>query len=112
MADLTNRIEADIVLDKKIDAGRYDGGDLHNYVASQELTVTITLSEYRELVSARATAKKDIEQANQDKYSREIEIKAVKETNDKLKSENYDLKCLVDELKEKIATLTEEGRTS
>ena len=112
MADLTNRIEADIVLDKKIDAGRYDGGDLHNYVASQELTVTITLSEYRELVSARATAKKDIEQANQDKYSRETEIKAVKETNDKLKSENYDLKCLVDELKEKIATLTEEGRTS
>ena len=51
MAELTNKVEADLVLDRKMDAGRYGGGDLHNYVASQELTVTITLSEYRELVS-------------------------------------------------------------
>ena len=87
MAELTNKVEADLVLDRKMDAGRYGGGDLHNYVASQELTVTITLSEYRELVSGIATKDKDISIANDDKYKREQEIKDVKAANDTLKAE-------------------------
>ena len=107
MAELTNKIEADVVLDKKLDATRYGGGDLHNYVASQEITVTITLSEYRELVSGVATKQKDIEIANEGKYAREQEIKDVKELNAQLKAENYDLRTKLDELKEGHKKLVE-----
>ena len=102
MAELTNKVEADLVLDRKMDAGRYGGGDLHNYVASQELTVTITLSEYRELVSGIATKDKDISIANDDKYKREQEIREVKAANDTLKAENYDLKVIIDNLRKRF----------
>ena len=112
MAELTNRVEADLVLDRKMDAGRYGGGDLHNYVASQELTVTITLSEYRELVSGIATKDKDISIANDDKYKREQEIKDVKAANDTLKAENYDLKVIIDNLKKQIEELEKKLKTN
>ena len=112
MAELTNKVEADLVLDRKMDAGRYSGGDLHNYVASQELTVTITLSEYRELVSGIATKDKDISIANDNKYQREQEIKEVKAANDTLKAENYDLKVIIDNLRKQIEELEKKLKTN
>lgn len=112
MAELTNKVEADLVLDRKMDAGRYSGGDLHNYVASQELTVTITLSEYRELVSGIATKDKDISIANDNKYQREQEIKEVKAANDTLKAENYDLKTIIDNLRKQIEELEKKLKTN
>lgn len=112
MAELTNKVEADLVLDRKMDAGRYSSGDLHNYVASQELTVTITLSEYRELVSGIATKDKDISIANDNKYQREQEIKEVKAANDTLKAENYDLKVIIDDLRKQIEELEKKLKTN
>ena len=112
MAELTNRVEADLVLDRKMDAGRYGGGDLHNYVASQELTVTITLSEYRELVSGIATKDKDISIANDDKYKREQQIREVKDANDTLKAENYDLNVIIDNLRKQIGELENKLKTN
>lgn len=112
MAELTSKIEADLVLDKKLDAGRYYGGDLHNYVASQELTVTITLSEYRDLISGIATKDKDISIANDKKYEREQEIKEVKTANDALEAENYDLKVMIDGLKKQIEELERKLKTN
>jgi len=112
MAELTNKVEADLVLDRKMDAGRYCGGNLHNYVASQELTVTITLSEYRELVSGIATKDKDISIANDNKYQREQEIKEVKAANDTLKAENYDLKVIIDNLRKQIEELEKKLKTN
>lgn len=112
MAELTNKVEADLVLDRKMDAGRYGGGDLNNYVASQELTVTITLSEYRELVSGIATKDKDISIANDDKYKREQEIREVKAANDTLKAENYDLKVTIDNLRKQIEELENKLKTN
>ena len=112
MAELTNKVEADLVLDRKMDAGRYGGGDLHNYVASQELTVTITLSEYRELVSGIATKDKDISIANDNKYQREQEIKEVKAANDTLKAENYDLKVIIGNLRKQIEELEKKLKTN
>lgn len=112
MAELTSRVEADLVLDRKMDAGRYGDGDLHNYVASQELTVTITLSEYRELVSGIATKDKDISIANDNKYQREQEIKEVKAANDTLKAENYDLKVIIDNLRKQIEELEKKLKTN
>jgi chromosome segregation ATPase len=112
MAELTNKVEADLVLDRKMEAGQYGGGDLHNYVASQELTVTITLSEYRELVSGIATKDKDISIANDKKYEREQEIREVRAANDALKAENYDLKVAADGLRKQIDDLERKLKTN
>ena len=92
-------MEKDVILEKKLEDMRYSGTDLQNFKAEGELMVTITLAEYRNLVSEVANKKKDIDTANEGKYQREVEIKTVKEANDKLKSENYDLKREVDDLK-------------
>lgn len=88
------------ILQKKI--GNYNLKD-DNFVAPGEITVTITLNEYRTLVSQNATRSKDIDDANKDRFARETEIKAVKEENARLKGENYDLKSKIDDLMEQLA---------
>lgn len=105
MAELTNRVEADLVLDKKLDAARYEGGDLKNYVASQEITVTITLSEYRNLVAEKATKDSDIKKAENDRYERNQKIAELEKANETLKAENYELKKQTDALQEENAAL-------
>lgn len=105
MPELTNKTQIDVVLDRKLDADRYGDALNHNFIASQELTVTITLSEYRELVESSATKKKDIDEANNDKYKREREIEAQKKENEALKAENYELKKKIDDLLGNIRTL-------
>jgi len=89
--------EMNPILDKKL--GGYNTNDL-NFVAPGEITVTITLSEYRDLVSKEATAKERIDAANKDKFSRDAEIKDVKDQNNALRAENYELKKRIDELHE------------
>ena len=91
------------ILDKKI--GNYDT-NYKNFVAPTEITVTITLEEYRTLVANNATRDKDIDAANKDKYNREVEIKNLKEENAKLKGENYDLKTHIEDLDEQIEMLS------
>lgn len=81
------------VFEKK--ANKY-GFNENDFVAESELTVTITLNEYRELVSGIATKKDDIDKANADKYTRESQIKALSEENNKLKAEIYELKKALD----------------
>lgn len=105
MAELTNHTQVDVVLDRKLDNDRY--GFTHNFIASQELTVTITLSEYRELVASQATKSKDIDEANKDRYKRENEIENQKKENEKLKAENYELKKKIDEMDAQIRALKE-----
>ena len=100
--DDNNRMMNEI-LQKKI--GNYNLKE-DNFVAPAEITVTITLSEYRSLVANDATRKQAIDKANEDKFNRETEIKAVREENTRLKGENYDLKTMIDSLKEQIAELT------
>lgn len=90
------------ILEKK--TGNYDT-NYNNFVAPAEITVTVTLAEYRALVANNATRDKAIDDANKDKYSRELEIKSVKEENARLKGENYDLKTQLDALKEQIEAL-------
>ncbi|MBR4472474.1 MAG: hypothetical protein IKS55_02445 [Oscillospiraceae bacterium] len=100
--DDNNRLASQI-LEKK--TGGY-GTDYKNFIAPQEITVTITLEEYRTLVANNATRQKDIDAATNDKFVREQQIKDVTAANDKLKGENYDLKTQIDELKAQIAKLT------
>ena len=47
----------------------------HNYVADHELTVEITLAEYRELVSSAATKKEEIEKIRSESWKKDEEIK-------------------------------------
>ena len=92
--------------DKKINTYNKDE---NNFVIPTELTVTITLNEYRALVSQNATRQKDIDDANKNKYEREVEIKSLKEENARLKGENYDLKSWIDELNAQIVKLKGEA---
>ena len=88
------------ILQKKI--GNYNLKD-DNFIAPGEITVRITLNEYRTLVANDATRKQAVDKANEDKFARETEIKAVKEENARLKGENYDLKTRIDDLMEQLA---------
>lgn len=84
--------------------------NLDNFTAPQELTVTITLNEYRKLVSANATASSDIEKANKDKYTREMENKNLKEEVAALKAKIYEMQNALDSFKTvPIDNLAERG---
>lgn len=83
----------DLIFGKKADGYKFEED---NYVATQELTVTITLSEYRKLIEANATAKERIKKADEDKYSRNAENESLKKENAELKEELYDLRKRID----------------
>ena len=61
-------ILANPVLQKKIDGYRVD-----NFAVPQELTVTITLSEYRELVTTKAVCDSKVSEATQARWKVEKE---------------------------------------
>lgn len=101
MGELTSHIQADIVLDKKLGETGYHGGSCsHDFIAAQELTVTITLAEYRDLVKEYALKQSDIKKAEDDRYKRNTENEELRKKNEELKAENYELKTIVDKLKE------------
>lgn len=62
-----------------------------NFLAGQELTVTITLGEYRGLVTSKATADQSIRASNDKALKMEQEMKKAQEQAELLKAENYDL---------------------
>lgn len=78
---------ANNVIEKKLDYN-FESKD---FSIDGELTVTITLHEYRELVSAKATAQSDIRKAEEGKYEREDQNRRLKEENAQLKAELYEL---------------------
>lgn len=86
MAESVNVTSA--VLDKKMEQYSWNGKD---YVAENELTITITLAEYRALVASDATKQYDIEKANQDKYKRDEENRRLKEEVEALRVKIYEL---------------------
>lgn len=86
MAESVNVTSA--VLDKKMESYGWNAKD---YVAENELTITITLAEYRELVKSVATKQHDIDKANEDKYKRDSENKMLREEVEALRSRLYEL---------------------
>lgn len=85
--DNTINTNANIVLDKKLEDGYLYDDRLDNYKAPQELTVEITLREYRNLVSAKG------------KHDHELSI-VIREKSD-LSDQLNELKKQYDELKDK-----------
>ena len=86
MAESVNVTSA--VLDKKMEHYNWKAND---YVAEGELTITITLAEYRALIESYATKHYEIAKANEDKYKRESENKMLKEEVDSLRARLYEL---------------------
>lgn len=85
---MENTTIKDVILDKKMDGYSFEKKD---FVASGEITVTITLGEYRRLIADNATAQQRIDKANEDKYKRDAENDALKKENAELKAELYEL---------------------
>ena len=85
---MDNTVIKDVLLDKKLDRYGFDNND---FLASGELTVTITLSEYRKLVKDVATAQARIDKAEADRYERNSENTRLIEENNKLKAELYEM---------------------
>lgn len=74
--------------------------EIFDYIGESEITVTITLAEYRTLVTTSAITKEKIDAANKDKYSRESENADLKANIAELKQELYELKKKLEEAQE------------
>ena len=83
-----NTVIKDVLLDKKLDRYGFENND---FLAAGELTVTITLSEYRKLVKDVATAQARIDKAEADRYDRNRENERLTEENNRLKAELYEM---------------------
>lgn len=79
-------------------------------ISVDELTVTITLNEYRSLVADQATMHTQIEKAEEKKWERDNENDRLKKENEQLKTEMFDLKKKIEKLEENATpTGTEEA---
>lgn len=65
-----------------------------NFVATGEITVTITLSEYRNLIKEKATKDAEIQELRSSKYSADEQTKAAKAEIAELKEQIVKLKSL------------------
>lgn len=83
-----NMATVDLILNKKTESYGFEKND---FVAPSEITVTITLGEYRSLITKAATADEAIRKAEADKYSRDANNKRLKEMVEALRAELYDL---------------------
>ncbi len=70
------KLTENMVLNKKLESYK---SDLHDYVAPQELTVTITLSEYRNLLKENAVSKNKIDKLDDEKWKLKGQIDKLKQ---------------------------------
>ena len=95
MAESVNVTSA--ILDKKMEHYDWKSKD---FVAEGELTITITLAEYRALIASEATKQHDIAKANADKYSRDEENARLKNEVAALREKVYELQNICNSNKE------------
>lgn len=74
--------------EKKV-SSYYDGSARDNFAIEGEITVTITLAEYRKLIKEVATKEYDIKKAETDKYERNNKITALEKENAELKQKLF-----------------------
>ncbi|MCI8272876.1 MAG: hypothetical protein HFJ55_02195 [Clostridia bacterium] len=83
------------LLKRKIDSY---SSKLKDFQAENELTVEITLNEYRELIEETATADYRIKKAEENKYTREDENKNLKKEKQKLEKQLFEYRKQYGEL--------------
>lgn len=89
------------LLKRKIDSY---SSELKDFQAENELTVEITLNEYRRLIEEKATSDYRIKKAEENKYTREDENKKLKKENKELEKQLFEYRKrygYLDELNEK-----------
>lgn len=74
-------------------------------ISVDELTVTITLNEYRSLIADQATMYTQIEKAEEKKWARDNENDKLKKENEQMKAEMFDLKKKIEKLEENAASM-------
>ena len=77
-----------MILAKKFEGYRTDNTD--NYVAPGEITVTITLNEYRNLMRSVSISDSKISDLTSEKYKLQNEITALKKEADDLRKRLFD----------------------
>lgn len=65
-----------------------------NFIVTGEITVTITLSEYRDLIKEKATKETEIQELRNSKYAANEQFKAAKAEIAELKEQIVKLKSL------------------
>lgn len=79
--------------------GEYSHNDISNdFAIPGEITVTITLNEYRALVSANAISEKKISELNSKLYDAQGKASALKQEREKLVNEIAELKVKISDL--------------
>lgn len=79
--------------------GEYSRNDIRNdFAIPGEITVTITLNEYRALISANAISEKSISDLNAERYDAQDECNALKQEREKLLKEIAELKIKISDL--------------
>ena len=63
-----------------------------NFVANQELTVTITLNEYRDLIKWKAETEKALSEANSNYWAERKEKEKLEKQVEELKEKVYELR--------------------
>lgn len=84
------------------------GSNLNDFKEEKELTVEITLNEYRELIKSKALKENDIKEANKDKYKREEEIEQLKSNTRKLEEKLFEYRKKYGDLEAKKEGVSKE----
>ena len=84
--DNTINTNANIVLDKKIKDEYYYDDRLDNFKAPHELTVEITLREYRRLTATKAVHDYEMSKALKDKHDLNDQLKELQRQYNELKN--------------------------
>ena len=80
-------------------------GKLDNYLADREISVTITLNEYRNLVITKATYDDRIKKSEDECRDYRLKNQELEADISKLKAENFDLKKEVETLQKRLVAL-------
>lgn len=88
------------LLKRKIDSY---SSELKDFQVENELTVEVTLNEYRKLIEEKAIADYRIKKAEENKYTRD-------EENRKLKQENKELEMKLFEYRKQYGELVEQSK--
>lgn len=92
-------LEINEELFKAKNGGEYSRNDISNdFAIPGEITVTITLNEYRALVSANAISEKRNSELNSKLYDAQAKASALKQEKEKLVNEIAELKVKISDL--------------